>query len=336
MALPSAAEKLAKLDPETRHRYLSSLSEEEAEALLWSWRGFHARPQQIAPEGDWGIWAFIAGRGAGKTRAGAEWVREEWQAGRANRIAIIGETASDCRDVIVEGPSGILAVHPKHERPLYEPSKRRLTWPNGAVATLFNATEPDQLRGPQFDLAWCDELAKWAHPQETWDMLQFGLRLPTGHPRVMVTTTPRPIQIVKDMLAGKLGKVAITHGSTEDNRSNLAKVFLEKVYNQYGGTRLGRQELDGTLLGDIPGALWSLASIDAYRLKRIPDSLQRVVVAVDPAVTNNEDSDYHGIVVAGKKGEEGFVLSDASTQGTPNHWARRALAEFDQIGRAHV
>ena len=331
MGLPSVAEKVAKLAPEDRERFLMSLSEEECEQLLWSWREFHARPQQIAPEGDWDIWAFIAGRGAGKTRAGSEWVREERAAGRAKRIAIIGETASDCRDVLVEGASGILAVHPKSERPLYEPSKRRLTWKDGSIATLFNATEPDQLRGPQFDLAWCDELAKWQYPQETWDMLQFGLRLPSGHPRVLVTTTPRPIQIIKDMLGGKLGKLVVTTGSTEDNRTNLHRSFLERVYTQYGGTRLGRQELDGALLGDMPGALWTLAQIDAYRLSRYKSSeLKRVLVSIDPAVTDEETSDFHGIVVVGSLGEEGFVLEDCSIQGSPNAWARRAIAAHDQ------
>lgn len=331
MASPSVAEKLAQLDPDTRLKYFLSLSEQEAEALLWSWRGFHARPQQIAPEGDWDVWGFIAGRGSGKTRAGSEWIREEVKLGKVKRIAIIGETASDCRDVIVEGDSGILSVHPKHERPLYEPSKRRLTWPNGAIATLFNATEPDQLRGPQFDIAWCDELAKWKYAQETWDMLQFGLRLPNGKPRVLVTTTPRPVQILKDMLAGKMGKVVITTGTTDDNKANLAPNFLKRVYDQYAGTRLGRQELDGLLLGDTPGALWSLANIDAYRVRKPPEDLERIVVAVDPAVTDNEDSDHHGIVVSAKKDQEGYVLADASTTGSPNHWARRAIAVSDEF-----
>lgn len=328
MALQSVAEQLAALTPEQRQELLKHLSEDECNTLLWDWRGFNARPNQIAPAGDWDIWMAMAGRGFGKTRLGAEWVREEVVAGRARRIALIAETAADGRDVMVEGASGILAVHPEHERPEYEPSKRRLTWPNGATATVFNATEPDQLRGPQFDLAWCDELAKWRYARETWDQLQFGLRL-GEHPRVLVTTTPRPIELVKDLIAGKEGKIVVTRGSTMDNRSNLAAKFLEKIQARYAGTRLGRQELSGEVLGDLPGALWTYGQIDAYRSSVPPKDMKRILVGVDPAVTNDEDSDYHGIVCAGQSGNEGFVLEDASCRGSPMKWARTALAVHD-------
>jgi phage terminase large subunit-like protein len=328
--LQSVAQRLASLSEAERAEVLSGLTEQQALEILYEWRGFNARPDQIAPPGDWDIWLALAGRGWGKTRTGSEWIREEVDAGRAKRIALIAETAADGRDVIVEGDSGILAVYPEAQRPLYEPSKRRLTWANGAVATLFNATEPDQLRGPQFDLAWCDELAKWKRARETWDMLQFGLRL-GAKPRVLVTTTPRPIELVKAIVAGQEGRVAITRGSTMDNSINLAKSFLDKITQRYAGSRLGRQELDGEILGDIPNALWTYAMIDAARVKSVPADMGRIVVAVDPAVTNTEESDYHGIVAAGvsRDGKEAYVLDDASCKGSPMDWARRAVAMYD-------
>lgn len=296
---------------------------------MHDWRGFLARPDQIEPEGEWDIWLCLAGRGWGKTRTGAEWVREKVASNLYGRIALVAETAADGRDVIVEGDSGILSLYPRSERPTYEPSKRRITWSNGAVATVYNATEPDQLRGPQHDLAWSDEVAKWKYARETWDQLQFGLRL-GNDPRQIVTTTPRPIELVKAIVAGKEGKVHITRGRTLDNASNLAGKFLEKIQNRYSGTRLGRQELDGVILGDLPGALWRLEDIDVYRVESAPESLQRIVVAVDPAVTNTEDSDEHGIIVVGANGDHGYVLADGSMSGTPNAWARRAIALYDE------
>ncbi len=330
MTSQSGAEKLANLSSEDRAEFLSILTDEECQALLHDWRGFNARPTQIAPEGDWDIWLALAGRGFGKTRMGTEWVRENVDSGKAKRIALIAETAADCRDVLVEGESGILSLYPVGEGPLYEPSKRRLTWKNGAVATLFNATEPGQLRGPQFDLALCDELAKWRYARETWDQLQFGLRL-GDDPRAMVTTTPRPIEIVKSILSGAEGQVVTTRGKTMDNSSNLAAKFLKKIQDKYAGTRLGRQELDAEILGDIPNALWTLATIDASRVTEAPEEMGRIVVSVDPAVTNTERSDKHGIVAAGlsSNGRDGYVLEDASLNGSPEQWARRAIACYD-------
>lgn len=314
-----------------RDAILSKLTQEECEALLHDWRGFHARPEQCAPAGDWDIWLILSGRGWGKTRTGAEWIREK-ALEKPIRIALIGETAADARDVMVEGESGILRCHPENERPVYEPSKRRLTWPNGSVATLFNATEPDQLRGPQQHIAWCDELAKWRYARETWDQLQFGLRL-GDHPQVLVTTTPRPIELVKAIVAGNEGKAVITRGRTMDNRNNLAGTFLEKIENRYGGTRLGRQELEGEILGDIPNALWTLANIDTSRVKEAPANLKRIYVAIDPAVSNTEESDEHGIVAVGLStdGKEGYVLEDASVKGSPMEWAKRALSVHDRL-----
>lgn len=329
MASQSVAEQLASLTPELRRDALAQLSEQESESLIYDWRGFMARPDQVEPPGDWDIWLVLSGRGWGKTRTGAEWIKEQQKAGR-HRIALIAETAADGRDVIVEGESGILNSYSKADRPEYEPSKRRLTWSNGAVATIFNATEPDQLRGPQFDCAWCDELAKWRYARETWDQLQFGLRI-GKHPRVLVTTTPRPIELVKAIVAGTEGKVHVTRGNTMDNRSNLATKFLERIQSRYDGTRLGRQELRGEILGDIPNALWNYSNIEINRVRERPVEFKRIYVAVDPAVTNTEDSDEHGIIVVGEhvNGREAYVLEDGSRKGSPADWARRAVALHD-------
>jgi len=261
-------------------------------------------------------------------------VREQVEAG-ARRIALIAETAADARDVMIEGESGLLSIYPPDERPMYEPSKRRITWPNGAVATLFNATEPDQLRGPQYDAAWCDELAKWRYARETWDQLQFGLRL-GDHPRVMVTSTPRPIELVKAIVAQKEGKAVITRGRTLDNAPNLAKPFLSKIMARYDGTRLGRQELNAEILGDLPGALWKQSDLDMYRV-RVNDPVQwarencsRIVIAIDPAISKTEESDETGIIAAGLSGQEGVILEDVSMQGSPHEWATAAVQLFDR------
>lgn len=254
--------------------------------------------------------------------------------GKASRVAIVAETAADARDVMVEGQSGILGVHPKAFRPTYEPSKRRLTWPNGASATLFNATEPDQLRGPQHDLGWCDELAKWRYAQETWDMLQFGLRL-GDDPRQLITTTPRPIALLKKIMADS--RTVTTRGSTYDNSANLAKTFLDNIKAKYEGTRLGRQELEAEVLDDVPGSLWTREGIDKHRRKRgdkLPD-MQRVVVAIDPAGKSQETAISEGtaetgIVVAGLGVDgRGYLLDDQTCSLSPNGWARRALAAYD-------
>lgn len=246
--------------------------------------------------------------------------------GRHGRIAIIAETAADARDVLVEGDSGILAVHPPDFRPLYEPSKRRLTWPNGAVATLFNAVEPDQLRGPQHDAALCDELAKWRYARECWDQLQFGMRL-GEHPQVVVTTTPRPIPVLKEILAAS--DTVITRGSTMDNAGNLAQSFMKAIVDRYAGTRLGRQELNAEMLDDVPGALWTRDMLDATRIKDTPD-LRRVVVAVDPSGTSgNDGGDDIGIVIAGIGTDgRGYVLGDWSCNMSPDGWGRRVREAF--------
>lgn len=228
---------------------------------------------------------------------------------------------------MVEGESGIMAVSPPDFRPTYQPSLRRLTWPNGAIATLYNATEPDQLRGPQHDAAWCDELAKWRYCQESWDQLQFGLRL-GEHPRVIITTTPRPLPLIRRLVNDP--KVVTTRGATWDNASNMPESFIREIEDKYAGTRLGRQELEGEILEDIPGALWTRASIDDHRLKDVPPDLERVVVAVDPAASSEEGSDETGIVVVGLGRDNdgyarGYVLEDGTLKGSPEEWASKAV-----------
>jgi phage terminase large subunit-like protein len=290
----------------------------------FSWQ---PRDAQKPPPGDWRVWLLLAGRGFGKTRAGAEFVRGEIEAGRARRVALVAPTALDARNIMVEGESGLLAVAPPYDRPVYEPSKHRLTWPNGAIAETFSADEPDRLRGPQHDLAWCDELAAWRYPG-AWDMLLFGLRL-GADPRVVVTTTPRPTRLIRALLGDP--KVAVTRGRTIENRANLAPAFLEQIVKRYQGTRLGRQELDAELLDDLPGALWTHALIDAARLPAAPPSgLARIVVAIDPAVSSGEAADETGIIVAGRDhAGRGYVLADASGRFAPVEWARVAVAAYN-------
>ena len=270
---------------------------------------------------------LLAGRGFGKTRTGAEYVRSRVKARSAGRIALVAPTAADARNVMVEGESGILAISAPADRPLYEPSKRRLTWPSGAVATLFSADEPERLRGPQHDAAWCDELAAWRYP-EAWDMLLLGLRLGQD-PRVVVTTTPRPTKLIKGLLADP--SVVVTRGSTYENRDNLAPAFIEEIIGRYEGTRLGRQELEAEILDDMPGALWTRGLIEAGRAREVPE-LMRVVVAIDPAASSGEAADETGIVVAGKDERgDAWVLADASGRYSPGEWAKAAVAAF----RAH-
>lgn len=326
--MASPVETLAELPEDQRAAFIASLTPIEAESLLHNWRGFLARPEQIMPDGDWAIWLVLAGRGFGKTRTGAEAVREEVESGRSGQIGLVAETAADARDVMV---AELLRIFPKATRPVFIASRRRVEFSNGAYATIYNATEPDQLRGPQHDFLWHDELAKWRYARETWDQAQFGLRL-GDHPRQIVTTTPRPIELVKAIVAGNEGKVHVTRGRTLDNRSNLAGAFLDRIQASYAGTRLGRQELDAEILGDLPGALWSLTTLDAYRLREAPQ-LRRIVVSVDPAVTATEDSDEHGIIVAGISDDQrGIVLEDASLRGGPLDWARRAVSLYRTHG----
>lgn len=282
-----------------------------------------ARPEQVAPDGDWLTWVILAGRGWGKTRTGAE--DAAW-AGMANpgwRIAVVAPTSADARDTCIEGDSGLLNVLPREAVQTWNRSLGELILVNGTRYKTFSADEPERLRGPQHHRAWADELAAWRYP-EAWDQLMFGLRL-GQHPQAVVTTTPKPTPLVKALVAAKTSHV--TRGSTFDNAANLAPSALQMLKDKYEGTRLGRQELEAEILGDLPGALWSLSTLDAYRLREAPE-LERIVVAVDPAVTATEASDEHGIVVAGLSLQRGIVLEDASLSGSPNEWARRAVSLY--------
>ncbi|TMJ56865.1 MAG: ATP-binding protein [Alphaproteobacteria bacterium] len=317
---------LASLPETTRKDPAAVLSPAEARALLYDW-SFWARPAQQPPAGSWRVWLLLAGRGFGKTRTGAELVRARVAGWTARRLALVAPTAADARNVMVEGESGILAISPPWDRPRYEPSKRRLTWPNGAIATLYSADEPERLRGPQHDATWCDELGSWRYP-EAWDMLMLGMRL-GADPRIVVTTTPRPTKLIRALIADPTA--VVTRGSTYENRTNLAPAFLQQIIRKYEGTRLGRQELEAEILDDVPGALWTRGVIEASRACSAP-TLLRVVVAIDPAATSSEDADETGIIVAGRDGQgQGWVLADASGRYPPAEWAKTAIAAY----RAH-
>lgn len=318
--MTSLATRLADLDADERRTVLAELTEDERGALLYDW-SFWGRPDQMYPPGEWLVWLLLAGRGFGKTRVGAETVRM-WTRTHG-RIALVAETSADVRDVIVEGESGIMAVSPPNERPLYEPSKRRVTWPNGCIATLYSGKEPDQLRGPQHEAAWVDELAKYQYPQETWDNLMMGLRLGPS-PRCVVTTTPRPIPIIKEL--AKSPTTYLTRGTTFDNLDNLAPTFRDVVLARYEGTTLGRQELYAEIIEDAEGALWKRAHIESHRT-HAPPALVRIVVGVDPpgSATGAEC----GIVAAGMDSQvppHFYVLDDRSLQGSPDTWGGEAVA----------
>jgi phage terminase large subunit-like protein len=303
--------------------FAATLDPTQQQDLLYDWRLWQ-RPKQATPEGDWRVWLVLAGRGFGKTRTGAEFVREQVAAGHARRVALVGPTAADVRDTMIEGESGLLAVFPPDERPKYEPSKRRIAFHNGAVATAYSADEPDRLRGPNHDLAWADELAAWRYP-EAWDMLMFGLRV-GGHPRVVVTTTPRPTALIRSLV--DRADVAVVRGSTYENRSNLAGPFLVEILERYEGTRLGRQELHAEILADVEGALWDRDSIDNHRVVQAPD-LSRIVVAIDPAASSKATSSETGVVVAGVGTDgHGYILDDRTVKGTPNEWASAAISAY--------
>jgi phage terminase large subunit-like protein len=276
----------------------------------------------------------MGGRGAGKTRAGAEWIRARVESGAGRRIALVASTAADARDVMIEGESGLLAISPDWQRPDFEPSRRRLTWPNGAVATLYSAEKPDVLRGPQHDTAWCDELAKWKYLEQAWNNLQLGLRLgPT--PQQVITTTPHALAALKAIIARS--DTVLTRGTSYDNRANLAPAFFAEIIRRYEGTRFGRQEIDAELLDDIVGALWTRRMLDAARLAHgtAPPQMARVVVGVDPSGTRGgDDRDSVGIIAAGKGIDGlGYVLADFTCSLSPAGWGRR-IAEAASAHRA--
>jgi len=317
----------------TLNQSLRCLSFEQLAFLKTHWAVW-ARDDQLPPEpadpaNPWRVWLILGGRGAGKTRTGAEWIRAKalgLTAAPAMRIALVGETLGEVRRVMIEGQSGLLAIHAESERPHYESSKQQLTWPNGAVAQIFSADNADSLRGPQFDAAWCDEIAKWRDGEQVWDMLQFGLRLGNA-PQVVVTTTPRPVALLQKLM-GDISCV-VTHAATHDNAANLAPSFIAEMSRRYAGTVLGRQELMGEIITEQQGALWRRDWIETARVRAAPE-LTRIVVALDPPVTATAASDACGMVVAGLGADRrAYVLADCTLQGREPHvWARAAIALY--------
>lgn len=313
--------------------FLNELSPQALARLAADWPLF-ARPDQLPPAGDWTIWLMIGGRGAGKTRAGAEWVRgmalglPPFASEPHGRIALVGETYADVRDVMIEGVSGLLSLG-GGARPLWSPTRRRLQWPNGAIAQAFSAEDPQGLRGPQFAAAWCDELCKWRNAQQAWDMLQFGLRL-GSRPRQLVTTTPRPMPLLRALLDDP--RAVVSRARTRDNAANLAPAFLQAVVGRYAGTRLGLQELDGEMVEERADALWSRAGIEAARAAA-PPPLARLVVAVDPPASAGSRADRCGVVAAGVDSAGiVYVLEDATIErASPAAWAARAIAVFHRL-----
>ena len=317
-------------------KVFDALDEEERLELQYCWRAW-ARPKQIEPPGDWDTWLTLAGRGFGKTKTGAEFVREKVEQKKARRIALLGATGPDVRKIMVEGDSGILACSHPRFRPVWSPATRTITWPNGAQAFTYSAEEPDRLRGPQHDLAWVDEFTSFRYP-EAHEMLEFGLRL-GRNPRALITTTPRPTKALKELIADP--KTVVVRGSTFENKGNLAPKFITRMLAKYKGTRLGRQELYAEILEDVVGALWTLARIEDARAPMARDAegqplgyaivpdFARTVVGVDPAATSGADSDETGIVVAGRGVDgDGYVLGDYSCRLSPEGWARRAVQAY--------
>ena len=311
----------------------------EARKAWWIDAHDHQVPET---DKDWTTWLILGGRGAGKTRAGAEWIRSVVQFGandndncsyKARAIALVAETYADAREIMIDGPSGIIACSTDAGRPAYEASRRRLVWPNGAIAHCFSAEDPDGIRGFQFSAAWSDELAKWRYAEETWSNLQLALRL-GPRPRQIATTTPRPTALIKRLINAKT--TTVSHATSYDNRENLSEVFFDEIAAAYEGTALGRQELLGELIEEVEGALWNWAMIEAARISHYP-LLARIVVAVDPPASAGERADECGIVVAGAASHENgesvaYVLADRSAAGlSPRQWADRTVAAFHEF-----
>lgn len=319
---------IASLPETTFQTFLQTLPAHLPAHLVDIWE-FCARKDQLPPKGQWLIWLLLGGRGAGKTRTGAEWVREQVQNGGKRRIALVAPTYTDAREVMIDGESGLSSIGYPSERPSYLSSRRRLEWPNGAVGHVFSAEEPDGLRGPQFDAAWADEFCAWKYPEYTLSNLRLALRLGT-EPRLVVTTTPKPTKALKKLINTR--GVIIGRAKTVDNARYLAPTFIEAMQDAYGGTRLGRQELEGEFLEDQAGALWSRALLERC-LNTIQPELEKIVVAIDPPVTSGQASDACGLVVAGRAGEgrfsKAYILQDGSVQGlTPEGWAAKAIALY--------
>ena len=322
----SLAEQFLQLPPEVRQQRLDKLTNQQALALRYDWEGWWARPSQILPPGDWVTWLVLAGRGFGKTRTGAETVRK-WVK-KYPYVNLIGATTDDAFAIMIDGESGLMAICPKDERPIYKSQRRTLYWPNGAKSLVFSADEPDRLRGKQHMKVWADELCSWRYA-DAWDQVSFGLRLGDS-PQAIITTTPRATKQLKTIISD--ASTIVTYGTTYDNRQHLAKAFYDKIITKYENTRLGRQELMAEILDEVPGALWNRTMIEKARIKEVPKDvrLNRVVVAVDPAITSNESSNETGIVVAAK-GNNGhfYVFADRTGVYSPEEWARESVAQYD-------
>jgi phage terminase large subunit-like protein len=331
-ASESVAARILRLSPEEQEEFFAQFEPEELERLEYDWT-FWARPNQIPPgpecelcKGNWINWLILAGRGWGKTRVGAEWIHDKVE--DYGRVSLVGATAADARDIMVEGESGIMATARPWNKPTYYPSKTRIEWANGAIGLVFSAEEPDRLRGKQAMKAWADELAAWTNP-EAWSQLQLGLRL-GDNPQTVITTTPRPTKLVRELAGAPTTHV--TKGITYENLNNLAPAYIQEVIRVFEGTRFGQQEIYADILDDAPGALWSRANIEAHRVTA--ESVKgkvwdRVVVAVDPATSVTEESDETGIiVVAIDSNREGYVLQDASGQLKPEQWANRVVSLY--------
>ncbi len=305
---------------------MKELERRRQEQRRYDW-GLNARDNQRPPEGSWRTWMILAGRGFGKTRTGAETLRQWIKEGKSKRIALIGGSLHEVRSVMVEGESGLLNVHPAQERPLYIPSKRLIKWKNGAVAQFFGAEAYEQLRGPQFDCAWIDELAKFRKAEEVWQQLQLCLRL-GDNPRCILTTTPRPTKLMKELISSP--DVVVTKGSTFDNIANLAPTYIDQIRKQFLNTRLGAQELYAEMLTETAGALWQRTMIQyqqpPYEEASHRPALERIVIAIDPATTTHDHSDETGIIVAGiDANKQAYVLEDHSGKLSPNDWGRRVV-----------
>lgn len=349
---------IAAAGPDEVREAILAMSEKDAEAILHDWRGTWARAEQLAPgtdgssdpRADWTTWIINAGRGFGKTRAGAEYVREMVDSGEWGHVALVAKTPRDARKVMLEGESGLLNIWPRAQAPTYNPSLAAVRFWNGATASIYSDEVPDQLRGPQHHGFWADEFAKFRNPRDTWDQLMLGLRL-GRRPRGVMTTTPRPLDIYVELMADK--STVVTRGSTMANLANLAGPFRDYIIKRYAGTTLGRQELEAEILADQEGALWTRALIEAGRVGRIPgslgfskddetglylpakgDGLRRVVVGVDPSGSSTAKSDEVGIVAVGLGAEDdhGYVLEDGSGVYSPAEWAGRAIEMYERWG----
>jgi phage terminase large subunit-like protein len=329
--MTTTARQLATLTPDQRRALLAELAPADLIVLEHTWE-FWARLDQLPPPGEWRTWILLGGRGSGKTRSSAEWIRSEMESGRRRNMAIVGPTADSVRGIMVEGPSGLLSICPDNNRPSYEPSTRRLVWPNGGIVRTFSAEEPERLRGPNIDGFWADELCAWANAETVWDMLQLSLRIagPMGHPPCgVISTTPKAMALLRQILAAP--STVITRAKTSDNAANLDPSTLAYYARKYGGTRLGRQELDAELLTDLEGALWTRATIDDSRISeaQVPDWLRRAVVSVDPPGGSTTGHAECGIMVCAADHDGDFyVLADLSGRYTPEQWARRVVQAY--------